>query len=104
MGNIIPAPTIDKVSSILNRSHHESSTDNMNKTNNMDRNSSNNMNNVSGDLGKNLNNTTYSSSSELANIISKLNTSTLWSDNDLSMSDVRDSQPPQVKSINEEES
>ncbi|CAG8485384.1 6721_t:CDS:1 [Ambispora leptoticha] len=114
MRNIIPAPTIDEVLSMLNRSYRESPTgqrdrsaspdrrtpsrrdettnrNNVNKTNNTGKNSSNNTNNVSENLSGNLNNATYSSSSELANMISKLNTSTSRSDSDLSIPDVRDS-------------
>ncbi|CAG8802762.1 26399_t:CDS:2 [Gigaspora margarita] len=70
----------------------------------------NNVNDVSGDSGRNTNgvcgdldNATYSSSSELANITSKLNTSILRSDSDLSMPDIGSSQPPTcMENINEE--
>ena len=65
----------------------------------------NNVNDAGGDSGRitnDVDNATYSSSSELANMISKLNTSTSRSDSDLSMPDVGDSQPPQVEPINEE--
>ena len=50
--------------------------DNINNVNDADGNSGHNTN----DLGRNLDNATYSSSSELANMISKLNTSTSRSD------------------------
>ena len=121
MGNITPAPSIEEVSSMLNRSRRESPTgqrdrsaspirrtpsrrdettnrDNASNVNNTSKNLNNNTNNV----GRNLGNATYSSSSELANMISKLNTSASRNDSDHSMHDVEDSQPPQVESINEE--
>ncbi|CAG8651563.1 4203_t:CDS:2, partial [Paraglomus brasilianum] len=128
--NRTPPPTYE-VSSILSTSRRESTTNQRNRSaspirwatsgrnedisdivttgNNRDNgNNGNNVNNVSGDcrnandVGGNLDNATYSSSSELANMISKLNTSTSCSDSDLSMPDVGDSQPPQVEPINEE--
>jgi len=126
--NGTPPPAYE-MSSILSTSRRESTTNQRNRsaspirwatsgrnedvsdivTTGNNRDNGNNVNNVSGDsghnangVGGNLDNATYSSSSELANMISKLNTSTSRSDSDLSMPDVGDSQPPQVEPINEE--
>ncbi|CAG8834212.1 5177_t:CDS:2 [Gigaspora margarita] len=127
--NRTPPPTY-KVPSILSTSHRESTTNQRNRsaspirrgtrgrnedvseivTTSNNRDNGNNVNDVSGDSGHNANgvcgdldNATYSSSSELANITSKLNTSILRSDSDLSMPDIGSSQPPScIENINEE--
>ena len=121
--NRTPPPTYE-VSSILSTSRRESTTNQRNRSaspirratrgrnedvsktvttgNNRDNgNNGNNVNDVSGDLD----NATYSSSSELANITSALNISASRNDSDFSMSDVGGSQPPSyMEPINEEES
>ncbi|CAG8687923.1 5277_t:CDS:1, partial [Ambispora leptoticha] len=104
MGNITPAPSIEEVSSMLNRSRRESLTGQRDRSASPIRRTPSRRDETTNrdNAGRNLNNATYSSSSELANMISKLNTSTSRSDSDLSMPDVGDSQPPQVEPINEE--
>ncbi|CAG8591135.1 11381_t:CDS:2 [Ambispora leptoticha] len=76
--NITPAPSIEEVSSMLNRSRRESPTDNASNVNN---------------AGRNLDNVTYSSSSDLANITPTLNMYASQNDSDFSMPDGGGSQP-----------
>ncbi|CAG8449793.1 11851_t:CDS:2 [Ambispora leptoticha] len=75
------------------------------------RDNGNNVNDAGGDpghnandVGENLDNATYSSSSELANMTSALNISASQNNSDLSMPDIEGgSQPPSyMESINEE--
>ena len=85
----------ENISETVTTGNNQDNGNNVNNVNDVSGNSGRNAN----DIGGNLDNATYSSSSELANMISSLNTR---SDSDLSMPDVGDSQPPHMEPINEE--
>ncbi|CAG8540758.1 12118_t:CDS:2 [Cetraspora pellucida] len=97
--NCTPPPTYEEVLSMLNMSRYESSANNINNVNNADGNSGHNTN----DVGKNLNNVTYLSLSNLANITSNPNISASQNDSDISMPDIGGSQPSCMENINEED-
>ncbi|CAG8765079.1 2303_t:CDS:1, partial [Dentiscutata erythropus] len=119
--NRTPLPTYEEVSLMLNMSRRESPTgqrdrsafptqrnptrrdettnqDNVSNINDADGNSGYNTN----DVGRNLDNATYLSLSNLANTTSTSNISTSQNDSDISMPDIGGSQPSCIENINEE--